>query len=204
MTTVTWRHDDDPTAQLGDLINAAREIGILVVQLSGGSPEGSLSWDRILPWTRARAVTVADVSGKLAGTGLDVALCSDLIYIRDGSSLDLPGGAEPPTEAQTWALARAGRAALARGLLGGGPIDPAEAVRVGLAHAVVPTGDPLPVPDQLSLAALTGARDLMRCRAGGSAGRALELATFRLLFAVGDPVEGAQAFLEKRPPLFNR
>ena len=47
------------------------------------------------------------------------------------------------------------------------------------------------------------ARDLMRCRAGGTAGRALELATFRLLFAAGDPVEGARAFLEKRPPRFS-
>jgi 1,4-dihydroxy-2-naphthoyl-CoA synthase len=42
----------------------------------------------------------------------------------------------------------------------------------------------------------------MRAAAHGSAGLALELASFRLLFAVGDPKEGARAFLEKRQPDF--
>ena len=42
----------------------------------------------------------------------------------------------------------------------------------------------------------------MRSRADGGAGRALELATFRLLFAAGDPEEGARAFLERRSPRF--
>jgi enoyl-CoA hydratase/carnithine racemase len=42
----------------------------------------------------------------------------------------------------------------------------------------------------------------MRASARGSAGLALELATFRLLFAAGDPEEGARAFLEKRDPRF--
>ena len=33
--------------------------------------------------------------------------------------------------------------------------------------------------------------------------RALELASFRLLFAAGDPAEGSQAFLAKRDPVFD-
>ena len=54
----------------------------------------------------------------------------------------------------------------------------------------------------MSVASLTAARDLLRASARGSAGLALELATFRLLFAAGDPEEGARAFLEKRDPKF--
>jgi enoyl-CoA hydratase/carnithine racemase len=54
----------------------------------------------------------------------------------------------------------------------------------------------------MSVASLTAARDLMRASARGSAGLALELASFRLLFAAGDPEEGARAFLEKRDPEF--
>ena len=42
----------------------------------------------------------------------------------------------------------------------------------------------------------------MRAAAHGSAGLALELASFRLLFAAGDPEEGARAFLDKREPEF--
>jgi enoyl-CoA hydratase/carnithine racemase len=77
-----------------------------------------------------------------------------------------------------------------------------EAVRLGLAHQLVAADADLPLPDPASTAALTAARDLMRSRADGSAGRALELATFRLLFAAGDPEEGARAFLERRAPRF--
>ena len=71
-----------------------------------------------------------------------------------------------------------------------------------LAHEVVDSADELPLPSPASLAAATAARDLMRSQAAGEPGRALELATFRLLFASGDPNEGARAFLERRNPTF--
>jgi len=75
-------------------------------------------------------------------------------------------------------------------------------VVLGVATAVVPVDEPLPLPKSMSEASLTAARDLMRASARGSAGLALELASFRLLFAAGDPEEGACAFLEKRAPDF--
>jgi enoyl-CoA hydratase/carnithine racemase len=101
-----------------------------------------------------------------------------------------------------WALGRAGRAALARGLLEVDELSAVDAVALGVAAGVVADDQPLPLPKSISVASLTAARDLMRASARGSAGLALELASFRLLFAAGDPEEGARAFLEKRDPEF--
>jgi enoyl-CoA hydratase/carnithine racemase len=161
-----------------------------------------LPWVDLEPWTRSRAVTVADLQGSLAPPALDVALCCDLVYLRAGAQVLLPGPDEAPTVGVVWAVARAGRGALARGILTGGAVSCDEAVRLGLAHAVADPGQPLPLPDTCSLAALTTARDLMRSRATRGPGLALELASFRLLFATGDPEEGARAFLERREPEF--
>jgi enoyl-CoA hydratase/carnithine racemase len=91
---------------------------------------------------------------------------------------------------------------LARGLLSLDEIGAREAVDVGLAHSVVGNGALPPLPTGASVTAATTARDLMRASAPGAAGLALELAAFRLLFASGDPEEGASAFMEKRPPSF--
>lgn len=197
-----WRSCKEPTTQLRELLKATAEIGILVVEFGGDSTGPPLPWETIEPWTRTRAVTAADVREDLCGPGLDVALCCDLVYLREGTVLDFPAGGVPTTAGQTWALSRAGRPALVHGLLTGGPITGPDAVRTGLAHELVPAGRPLPIPSTLSIGALTAARDLMRCRVAQGPGRALELATFRLLFAAGDPEEGARAFLEKRRPRF--
>jgi enoyl-CoA hydratase/carnithine racemase len=101
-----------------------------------------------------------------------------------------------------WALGRAGRRALARGLLSTAEIPAGEAVEIGIAHQVLVDRMELPLPPGVSLAAVTSARDLMRSAPSRSAGLALELAAFRLLFAAGDPKEGATAFLDKRDPSF--
>ena len=202
MKVIEWSTEVDAADQLEDVLRETREIGVVIVEVAGQTTGGSLTWEEIRPWTRTRAVTVADVTGDLAGAGIDVALCCDLIYLREGSALILPGGEEAPTAGQTWALARAGRSALALGLLTGGRIDESQALRTGLVHELVPIGASLPLPERLSLAALTAVRDLMRARVTGEPGRALELATFRLLFAAGDPKEGARAFFEKRRPRF--
>jgi enoyl-CoA hydratase/carnithine racemase len=79
-----------------------------------------------------------------------------------------------------------------------------EAVALGLAQRVLEPDEAVPLAAGGSLAALTIARDLARSsvRREG-AGLRLELASFRLLFASGDPEEGARAFLERRPPSFD-
>ncbi len=200
--TMKWRSGDNPVVQLRELRDLAREIGVVVIEFEGASVGSPPTWKDLQPWTRTRAVTVADMTGVLSGPGLDVALCCDLVYLREGATLVFPQTGDKPTAGQTWAWARAGRAALAKGLLEGGGMEGADAVRMGVAHELVPLGARLPLPETLSLAALTAARDLMRCTTTGGPGRILELATFRLLFAAGDPGEGARAFLEKRSPRF--
>ena len=180
----------------------ARETGHLLLNFPGGGDGRALSWSVVEPWTRSRAVTVAEVTGELASPALDVALCSDLVYLRPRARLRLSVSPAPPSDGVIWALGRAGRAALARGLLEEGDVSASDAVALGLALAVVNDEDALPLPETLSVASLTAARDLLRASARGSAGLALELASFRLLFAAGDPEEGARAFLEKRDPKF--
>jgi enoyl-CoA hydratase/carnithine racemase len=199
---VEWTLDRPAADQLRELAVAARSPGILVVGFQDAPAGGVVSWADLEPWTRSRAVTVADIAGGIGGATLEAALCCDLVFVRDGASLVLPGVERPPAAGLLWALARAGSGALARGLLDGGSVPAREAVRLGLAHEAVAADAALPLPDPASTAALTSARDLMRSRAAGSAGRALELATFRLLFAAGDPEEGARAFLERRAPRF--
>lgn len=202
MNAVQWHNDDDPVQQLRDIVTRATEPGLMVIRFGGGPASDSLAWKDLEPWTRSRAVTVSLIEGDLETPGLDIALLCDLVFISSEANIVLDALDVPPSRGIVWALARAGRAALARGLLDDGRLGPEEAVRLGLAHEVVGATDELPLPSPSSLAALTAARDLMRSRASGESGRALELATFRLLFASGDPEEGARAFLERRAPDF--
>lgn len=148
-------------------------------------------------------MTVAEIGTQLGSPGLEVALTSDIVVLRQGADLRLPDGSSVPSAGLLWALGRAGTAALRVGLLEPRPLTPEEALRLGLAHHVLSAEQELPVGNGRSPSALVAARDLLRARGGSAAGAlALELATFRLLFAVGHPGEGARAFLERRPPVF--
>jgi enoyl-CoA hydratase/carnithine racemase len=192
----------DRAGAAAELCRLAQQPQLLVVTFTGSEPGPCCSWQELEPWTRSRAVTIADIRSLLHLPALEVALTADLVCLREGVALHLAEPHEPLSPGLIWALGRAGQAALARGLLGAGPISAAEALRLGLIHDVVAPDAALPIPDPCSLPALIAARDLMRARALGKAGMQLELATFRLLFATGDPGEGARAFLERRPPDF--
>ncbi len=202
MKRIEWNHEEDAGAQVVAMAAETREIGYIVVAFPEGGGGEPLPWSALEQWTRSRGVTVTDVTGELSSPALDVALCSDLVYLRPQAGLRLAASVGPPSDGVIWALGRAGRAALARGLLEVEDLAAADAVSLGVATGVVPADEPLPLPKTMSVASLTAARDLMRASARGSAGLALELASFRLLFAAGDPEEGARAFLEKRDPRF--
>jgi enoyl-CoA hydratase/carnithine racemase len=199
---IEWNHATEISEQLNNISAEIDSIGYLTVAYPEGGSGEPLPWPLVAWWITSRAVTVADVSGDLSSPALDLALCSDLVYLRPRSNLvwAVDGGA--PSDGVTWALGRAGRAALTKGLLEADRFSARDAVDLGLANAIVEDDEPLPLPDLTSTGSLTAARDLMRASARGSAGLALELATFRLLFAAGDPEEGARAFLEKRDPKF--
>lgn len=147
-------------------------------------------------------MTLAVLEGTVASPALDVALCSDLVYLLPSARLRLACGPGVPAPGVLWALGRAGRRALGRGLLATADLEPAEAVNIGVAHDIIQDRSGVSVPEGASLTAATTARDLIRSNVPGSPGLALELAAFRLLFAAGDPGEGALAFLEKRDPSF--
>lgn len=199
MKTVEWRPDEPAATQLCAWSMLAGKPGLVRAVFDETGDGSSPDWEELEPWTRSRAVTVAEVRSKISSAALDVALCSDLVYLRRGVELILPPG--QPSAGLLWALGRAGRAALARGLLDPGMIAGDEAVRLGLAQKVLETGEELSISPSSSLVALSTARDLMRSSA--TARPALELAAFRLLFASGDPRAGARAFFERRTPDFN-
>jgi enoyl-CoA hydratase/carnithine racemase len=201
MKIVEWRPEESALAQVKAWCDLAGGTGVLQARfVAPGDGEGvGLPWGALEPWTRTRAVTVAEIGSDLGAPGLDVALCSDFVYLRRGAELQMGSG--EPTAGLLWALGRAGRAALARGLLGrdmtmGGD----EAVRCGLVQRVLEAGESPIVGRDTSPTALTTARDLMRNSV--EARPALELAAFKLLFSSGDPGEGARAFLERRPARF--
>ncbi len=202
MKTRSWIHDDDAVVQVAALCAEAFEPGILRVDFPPGGGGRPLAWSRLEPWIRSRSVTIAVIAGALAPPAVEVALCCDLVFVVPGAVVWLSSSDEPPPAGALWALGRAGRRALARGLLNPAPLTADEVVGVGLAHGMVRRDEPLPLPSMVSVAALTSARDLLRAAAGGSGAGALESAAFRLLFAAGDPREGATAFLEKRHPDF--
>lgn len=197
-----WNHRIDPSSQATGFVAEASRMGLLAVEFEGGGDGSGIGWEIIEQWTRSRAVTCAVLRGDVASPALDIALCSDLVYLLPLTRLRLAAGPGAPTPGVIWALGRAGRRALARGLLSTHDLDADEAKEIGVAHTVLRDGAELPIPRGASLTAVTTARDLMRSARPGSAGLALELAAFRLLFAAGDPEEGAGAFLEKREPSF--
>lgn len=198
MRTVEWNPASPLPDQLKSWCDQGVAPGVLHVVFEGCGFEEALSWKQLAPWTRTRVVTVAELRLSLCGAALAVALCADLVYLRPAVELHLDEAR--PSPGLVWALGRAGRSALSRGLLDAAPIGGPEAVRLGLAQRVLGGEEPVPVPEGASEVARTTARDVMRVAV--DARSAIELASFRLLFASGDPKEGADAFLERREPVF--
>ena len=71
--TLTWTPDAPPAEQLRALTADAATPGILVVRFRDAVAGGALPWESVEPWLRSRAVTVANVGGRLAGGALEVA-----------------------------------------------------------------------------------------------------------------------------------
>lgn len=147
-----------------------------------------------------RDFAVAAATGEVRGYPLAAAFFCDWLALADDSIVELDCAA-------AWAGAawRIGRRALRLHLMTGHRLTAAEALREGLADAIVPRGeDPVKWIARWiggrSTAALDSAAALISRRGGD----ALERAEFARLFATGEPQEGLNAFLGKRQPAFGR
>lgn len=157
-----------------------------------------------------RDFVVAIGAGELGGCALAAALHSDWFALDENASVQLAtrdSGLRAQESPAVWsgAIARIGHRALRLFLLSGEHLTAEDAVRGGLADAVVAAGThPLEwVRDWVagrSTAALDSAAALIRHRGGDG----LERAEFARLFATGEPQEGLRAFLAKRRPDFSR
>lgn len=159
--------------------------------------------------------TIAAIEGSALGGGLELALCCDLRVVSERAQLGLPEVrlAVTPSTGGTQRLPRiVGLARAKELLLTGRVLGAAEAERIGLVHEVVPAGEavgralaigeeiaergPLAVRAVKALVDAALDRDL-------AAGHAAEVETSVRIFATDDLLEGARAFLAKRPPTYH-
>lgn len=157
---------------------------------------------------------IAAVNGLALGGGLELALACDLVVADEGARLGLPE-ARVGTAAAAGGLVRLprqiGPKRAAEMVLTGRPVDAETMHRWGLVNRVVPAGTALE-------AAVALARDVLGCAplAVRTAKRAMATglqtsvedalrsgpADLAALIATTDFEEGARAFVEKRPPVW--
>jgi len=157
---------------------------------------------------------IAAVEGYALGGGLELALCADILVVGEGAKLGLPevkvgilpGGGGTQKLAR---LAGSKRAMLM--IMTGRMFGAAEALQMGVASEVAPTGQALARALDIAkeIAALPPI-SVMQIKEIVNAGLnapletalMLERKAFQLQFATHDQKEGMRAFLEKRKPTF--
>jgi enoyl-CoA hydratase len=156
------------------------------------------------------APVIAAVNGFALGGGCELALCCDFIYAARSARFGLPevGLGVIPGLGGTQRLPR--RIGLARAselLFTGKVVDADEALRLGIANAVLEPGELLPRVRAVAEAiasraplAVAAAKRAAREGAELPLGPAIELERelFSSLFATADQKEGMRAFVEKR------
>jgi enoyl-CoA hydratase len=156
---------------------------------------------------------VAQIEGACIGGGLEIAACCDIRIAGESSRFGAPIGrlGFPMAPGELQLLSRVVAAPVLREmLLEARLLDAARALQLGLVHAVVPDGDvaaqALQRAEQIALlspqAARINKRTLRQIAEGGPSP-----AQRRAHFAYADSAEhreGIHAFIEKRPPHFQR
>jgi enoyl-CoA hydratase/carnithine racemase len=143
-----------------------------------------------------REMTVCFVAGDLRGRAAAIALHCDWIAIEDGATITIDSPA-----AWSGVIGRIGARAYRLHLLGCATLNAADAVREGLADALVPAGgDPVEWLAGWIGGRSTQALDAAAALIRGRGGDVTERFEFARLFATGQPQEGLAAFLEKRRP----
>lgn len=158
--------------------------------------------------------TVAAIEGNALGGGLELALCCDLRVASLTARLGLPEvrlGVMPGSGGTQRLPRLIGLARAKELILLGDIIDADTALRFGLVNRVVPQGQAEAAARELAetLAsrgpvAVREAKSVLDATLDGSlaAGQAGELEASERVFSSEDMLEGAAAFIEKRPAVF--
>lgn len=156
--------------------------------------------------------TIAAIESNALGGGLELALCCDIRVASERASLGLPEVclAVTPGAGGTQRLPRAIGVGRAKELtLTGRIVDAHEAERIGLVSRVVPAGEALGAAREIALEiaqrgplAVREAKRLidLSVHTDPDDGLAAEIEASVRIFSSEDMLEGASAFLEKRPP----
>jgi enoyl-CoA hydratase/carnithine racemase len=158
--------------------------------------------------------TIAAIEGNALGGGLELALACDIRVASERASLGLPEVrlAVTPGAGGTQRLPRVVGVGRAKELtLTGRIIDALEAQRIGLVSRVVPVGRAVAAADEI--AAEIAQRGPLAVRevkrlidlspdVDIQSGIAAEIDSSERVFSTEDMLEGARAFLEKRPPSY--
>jgi len=168
-------------------------------------------WDAM---SRCEQPIIAAINGYALGGGCELAMCCDMRIASDQAQLGLtevtlgiiPGGGG------TQRLPRLiGRGKALELILTGRRIDAHEALHLGLVEQVVPHAQLMGVVEELAqtitsrapLAVKYAKEAIVRgSELSLEAGLKVEAELYTLLRATEDRMEGARAFKEKRPPLF--
>jgi enoyl-CoA hydratase/carnithine racemase len=217
---VRVEHDEDTRAVVlaatGDRAFCAGSDVKEFPSLSGRVAEGKLIDENIM-YNRLAELplpTIAAIEGDALGGGLELALCCDLRVASDTALLGLPevGLGVMPGSGGTQRLPRLIGLARAKELiLLGDLIDAETALRFGLVNRVVAQGHAESAALELAKTlarrgpvAVREAKAVLNTTLDGSLaeGQADELEASKRVFSSGDMLEGAAAFVEKRPPRF--
>jgi enoyl-CoA hydratase len=157
---------------------------------------------------------IAAVNGLALGGGCELSLACDLVVASEAATFGQPEinlGLIPGAGGTQRLTRLVGRRRAKQMVLTGEPVGAPEALRLGLANAVVPAEELMPAARALAgqlkakgALALEFAKAMVDAGAdiGLDRATALERQAFALLFDTADQAEGTAAFLEKRPARF--
>ena len=195
--------------------SAGSDVGEFEAQRGpGGRARLALEQATVTRLARLPMPTIAAIEGNALGGGLEIALACDMRLAAEQARLGLPEVrlAVIPGAGGTQRLARVVGLARARELiLTGRVLDATEAERIGLVNRVIPGGGTRAAAHELAAAiaergplAVRAAKRLLDASADLSLddGLAAELEASVRIFATDDMLEGATAFLGKRPPTY--
>lgn len=158
---------------------------------------------------------IAALHGRVAGGGMELALCSDIRIAAEGTSFALPEvtrGIVPGSGGMVWLPRIIGAGRAMEWLLTGDVIDSDEALRIGLVNKVVPKEQLLDaatamanrISENAPLAVQAIKETVLRALGTTLAeGLAISEQQARALIRTADYEEGVLAFKEKRAPVFH-